>query len=185
MIKKSILKLAGLLIVVIVLSFVIKSCFFFPYYDYEPFGNGYAITNCNNSTEIMTFPAQYKKKPIVKIGPLVFMLLKFTKEANSIRILRIPDSVEIIAHEAFFGADKLEECYVGKNVREIGDTAFYKCSKLIQVYLPSSVKFISKTAFEGCTKLTLFAPAGSYAEKFARENNIPFKIIFDINFRNN
>jgi hypothetical protein len=26
----------------------------------------------------------------------------------------------------------------------------------------------------GCRKLTIYAPAGSYAEQYAKENNIPF-----------
>ena len=31
-----------------------------------------------------------------------------------------------------------------------------------------------KDSFEKCPNLTIHAPAGSYAEKYTKENNIPF-----------
>ena len=46
------------------------------------------------------------------------------------------------------------------------------------VYLPGSIASISRSAFVpyGSTSrnLTIYAPAGSYAEQYAKENNIPF-----------
>jgi hypothetical protein len=44
----------------------------------------------------------------------------------------------------------------------------------MQVHLPGSVSNIAKDAFEGCTNCTIHAPAGSYSEQYAKENNIPF-----------
>ncbi len=175
--KKSILKFLGIIIVFVLLIFAIKSCFFAPGYDYEPYENGYAISDCKDCAESMTFPSEYRGKPILKIGPLVFMLLKYSitsGNVSSVKILQIPDTVTIIDHEAFYGVDNLEKCFVGKNVREIGSGAFYGCAQLLNVSLPSSVKIIDKTAFQGCGKLTIYCPTGSYAEQFARENNIPY-----------
>ncbi len=33
---------------------------------------------------------------------------------------------------------------------------------------------IGTDAFKDCHKLTIHAPAGSYAEQYAKENNIPY-----------
>jgi len=175
--KKLIFKSIGIFIVCILLVFAIKSCFFSPAYNYEPYENGFAITDCNDCAESMTFPSEYRGKPILKIGPIVFMLLKYsitTHNVGSVKKLQIPDTVVLIDHEAFFGVDNLEECNVGKNVREIGIGAFYGCAQLLRVNLPSSVKTIDKTTFQGCEKLTIYCPKGSYAEQYAIENNIPY-----------
>ena len=43
------------------------------------------------------------------------------------------------------------------------------------VVIPESVTRIGSWAFiSGCTDLTIHAPAGSCAEQYAKENNIPF-----------
>ena len=52
--------------------------------------------------------------------------------------------------------------------------AFGGCTGLRKVILPVSVTEINKWAFEKCPSLTIHAPAGSYAETYAKENNIPF-----------
>ena len=44
----------------------------------------------------------------------------------------------------------------------------------MDVTIPEFVKIISKFAFDNCPRLTIHAPTGSYAEQYAKENNIPF-----------
>ncbi len=46
---------------------------------------------------------------------------------------------------------------------------------ITSVTLPDSVTRIGECAFLGCEYLTIHAPAGSYAETYAKENNIPFE----------
>lgn len=43
--------------------------------------------------------------------------------------------------------------------------------------IPASVTEIQDWAFQNCESLTIYAPAGSYAEQYARENNIKFEAI--------
>ena len=44
---------------------------------------------------------------------------------------------------------------------------------LVQIALPKSLKTIGRAAFECCPKLTIYAPAGSYAEKHAKKAKSP------------
>ena len=48
------------------------------------------------------------------------------------------------------------------------------------MYLPQSVKQIRDYAFAHCPKLTIHAPADSYAEQYAKENNIPFQELYTL-----
>ena len=155
--------IAFLLIIGIVAYFT-----FTPKYEFDSFENGYAIILCNSRSETITFPDKHQGKPVVKIGSLVFGFY------DSVRILQIPDSVTLINHSAFYDVNSLEECVVGKNVREIGEAAFYNCSNLTRVELPGSITLIDKTAFEGCNNLTIYGVKGSYVEQFARNYGIPF-----------
>ena len=59
-------------------------------------------------------------------------------------------------------------------VTEIGKDAFAYCEKLASVTIPQSVTAIGQGAFKACPALTIHAPAGSYAETYAKEHNIPF-----------
>ena len=45
------------------------------------------------------------------------------------------------------------------------------------IVIPDGVKSISKSAFSGCTSLTIYASAGSCAERYAKKHNIKFKAI--------
>ena len=43
------------------------------------------------------------------------------------------------------------------------------------VIIPKGVTEIGSSAFDGCKKLTIHAPAGSVAERYAKENGIRFE----------
>ena len=44
-----------------------------------------------------------------------------------------------------------------------------------EVAIPAGVTRIEDGAFDDCPNLTIHAPAGSYAETYAKENNIRFE----------
>ena len=50
------------------------------------------------------------------------------------------------------------------------------CSGLTSVTSPDSVTTIGEYAFNGCTNLTIYGKAGSEAEKYAKEREIPFVV---------
>ena len=70
--------------------------------------------------------------------------------------------------------EALTELSLPCSVTEIEHSAFSMCINLKKIYIPKGVKKIHKQSFFWCRKLTIHAAAGSYAEKYARENNIPF-----------
>ena len=63
---------------------------------------------------------------------------------------------------------------LGANIKEIDYSAFAGCKNLKTIYIPKSVKKINVVAFFNCETLSIHAPVGSYAETYAKENNIPF-----------
>lgn len=66
------------------------------------------------------------------------------------------------------------EVVIPEGVEKIGDSAFYCCTNLTTINIPDSVMSIGISAFEGCENLTIHAPAGSYAEQYAKKKKINF-----------
>lgn len=62
----------------------------------------------------------------------------------------------------------------GKPVVTIGTSAFERHNEITDITIPACVTTIGWFAFDGCTNMTIHAPAGSYAEAYAKEQNIPF-----------
>ena len=91
--------------------------------------------------------------------------------------LIIPDSVKSICKAAFYRCKSLETVTISDGVKSIGKEAFFGCNNLKRITIPNSVTEIGFDAFRKCDGLTFFAPRGSYAEKYAKEKNIPFKAL--------
>ena len=63
---------------------------------------------------------------------------------------------------------------IPNGVEEIKKMAFGDCVNLEMITIPKTVEIIGEAVFENCKNLTIHAPAGSYAEQYTKENNIPF-----------
>ena len=59
-------------------------------------------------------------------------------------------------------------------IRGIASVAFQGCYDLKEITIPASVVSIDSSAFNACDDLVIKAPAGSHAEQFCKQNNIPF-----------
>jgi len=94
---------------------------------------------------------------------------------NSITLSK---GLEHLGKNAFGRCVELKNVIIPDGVKEIGESAFYDCRKLQEVHIPKSVISIGQWAFHGFGKplqlLKIYAPVGSYAETYAKENNIPF-----------
>ena len=92
----------------------------------------------------------------------------------SLNEVTIPGNVKEISHGAFEKCLALKKATICEGVTSIEVRAFYLCEELQVICIPASVSSIALAAFTGCEKLCIHAPAGSYAETYAKENNIPF-----------
>ena len=86
----------------------------------------------------------------------------------------IPDGVTEISYSAFDRCRHLTSVVIPNSVTKIGYAAFSYCSGLTSVTIPGSVTEIGEYAFWNCPDLTIYGTAGSYAQTYARENDIPF-----------
>ena len=102
-----------------------------------------------------------------------------------------------IGEDAFNMCFSLKTVVIPRSVKGIFIGAFHLCKNLKHIYILSETTMIDvkqaqtlapccidrrrrysgmsiDSAFDGCPYLTIHAPAGSYAEQYAKEHNIPF-----------
>ncbi|MCM1181301.1 MAG: leucine-rich repeat protein [Clostridium sp.] len=112
----------------------------------------------------------------------------------------LPDTLQTLGNYAFSYCDQLSNINIGAGLKIIPNYCFYENPALINVILPQQVTAINKYAFGNCTgltditinrnvaaidttafsypeKLAIHGVAGTYAETFAKENDITFKTL--------
>lgn len=100
--------------------------------------------------------------------------------------ITIPNSITQISDIAFMGCKHLFRVTIPDSVRSIGTSAFYACNLLTYITIPDSVDEIGNTAFAihdydaGIDvinpNLKIICNQGSYAETYAKENNISYTL---------
>ena len=116
---------------------------------------------------------------------------------DALTVIKIPDSVTDLGKEIFYDCDTLIDVKLGTGINKIPDSAFEDCDKLASIVLPYRVESIgnyafkndvaltevtiprattsiSSSAFSYFDKLTIYGIPGTYAETFAKENEIKF-----------
>ena len=79
---------------------------------------------------------------------------RFFYEATSLRGITIPDTVEEIEAEAFYGCTSLESVvFLGEKINKIGYSCFDKCLNLKECYLPRGLKVLEEKTFKDCIRL--------------------------------
>ena len=100
-------------------------------------------------------------------------------ENTSLTEINLPSSLKVISVAAFY-CTSLEKITIPEGVERIEATSFSYCEKLKEIHIPSSVTFIqgeseeASSAFMESPNVTIYAPKGSYAEKYAKQENIKF-----------
>lgn len=69
----------------------------------------------------------------------------------------------------------METIYIPEKVERIRAMVFSRCKNLKHIHLTQNINTIDRWAFSDSPDLIIYAPAGSYAETYAKENNIPFE----------
>lgn len=87
----------------------------------------------------------------------------------------IPGSAYLLYDEIFRGCTGLEKVVIEEGVKKIPGGSFAGCTSLASVTIPDSVTQIFVSAFDGVDKVIIGANPESYAEKWAREHNIPVR----------
>ena len=88
----------------------------------------------------------------------------------------IPDGVTVIGEHAFRYCESLKSITIPNSVTSIGNCAFADCESLKNITIPNSVSHIAKYAFNKCANVMIQCNRNSYAEEYAKKNNIPYKI---------
>lgn len=132
--------------------------------------NGKAIiSGYKGESDEITIPGKIGNN-IVIIGESAFdnnrLLKKVTIEAG----------VEEIRAYGFFACVNVTEVHIEEGLTKIGFAAYESCRDLQIITIPSSVQEMGDHVFAGARDVTIQAPAGSYAETYAKENNIPFVV---------
>ena len=122
-----------------------------------------AFWNCGKLASI-TLPGT-----LTEIGNAAF------RGCTALTAIELPEELTRIRPQVFEGCIGLTSVRIPESVTEIGWTAFANCKNLEYVWLPPAITDISLAAFVDCPRLTIHAPAGSYAEAFAKRAGIPFE----------
>ena len=103
-------------------------------------------------------------------------------QCSSLKTINIPDSVKSIGDRCFFGCTSLTEMKLPEGLTSIGEGAFFGCKSIQAMDIPGSVQTIGKEGVgftvdsEGRSivipEFRIFAPVGSQAIRYAKENGI-------------
>ena len=93
------------------------------------------------------------------------------------RTVTFADGVTNICFGAFQDHGGILSVIFPDTLKSIGGYAFYNCDDLTNVMIPASVTEIEDGAFECCRNLVITGYPGSFAETYARNHDIPFKVI--------
>ncbi len=119
--------------------------------------------------------AKYRDEKYVEVPRWVKRILpKAFFECGKLESVTIPEGVKSIGSSAFEHCRELTGIALPDSMEFIGDWAFAFCSKFNWIRIPAGMKKISHFAFFFCRSLTVYGPAGSFAEQFAKENNWRF-----------
>lgn len=120
-------------------------------------------------------------KKLKKLGGYAF-------SGTSITSITIPNTLERITsynystdlRSPFCGASQLKEVVFQAGMETIPEYMLCMDSndtcKVTRIIIPDSVTQIGRDAFTNCNQCTIYGYNGSYAQTYADENNIPFRI---------
>ncbi|WP_297272165.1 leucine-rich repeat domain-containing protein [uncultured Bacteroides sp.] len=78
-------------------------------------------------------------------------------DCDSLRTVKLPDSIEEMGNKAFYSCDSLKNITLPSSLQTIGGQAFYNCKSLTITALPSSLQTIGDQVFYNCGSLTITA----------------------------
>ena len=116
--------------------------------------------NCSLLTSV------YISDSVTSIGDYAF------EGCNRLTSINIPKSVTTLGDYIFVNCSGLTSINLSNSVTSIRKGVFSNCSGLTSINIPNSVTDIDNSAFYNCANLKIYCEQGSYAETFAKANNI-------------
>ena len=113
------------------------------------------------SLESITIPSS-----VTTIGQNAFL------DCSGLSAVKFGSGLRKIDTAAFSGCRSLSDLTLPHGLNTVGVSAFSNCTGLRYIEIPDSVSNIGSKAFEGCKDLVIDCPEGSYAEKYATNNQI-------------
>lgn len=95
----------------------------------------------------------------------------------ALREITLPESLPKIEEFTFLKCTNLIHIKIPGGVHQISSYAFYGCTSLTDVTFSERLVGIGQGAFFDCPHLTIHAPEKSTAERYAKENGIPFAVL--------
>ena len=91
----------------------------------------------------------------------------------------VPYGVTELELECFSSNEEVEEIILPDTLKYIGPDCFQNCPKLKKIIIPASVESFweDDNTFGGSENVVIYTPAGSLAEKFAKERNIKVSVL--------
>lgn len=127
---------------------------------------------------------------------------RYAFAGTALRQVVLPQNLLWLGEGAYQGCEKLSSLQLPKTLVEIPDRLMKGCTTIKKITLPDGIHTIGREAFSGCTqfmdmvvpedvttigddafvgmneKFTLLCYPKSAAEKYARNHNLPFQIVF-------
>ena len=126
-----------------------------------------AVVDCDTSVTKVVLPKKVKGVRVWCISRGAFL------NCTSLKSISIA-GYGGIAPYAFGGCKSLQSVTINNGISSIAEEAFSGCYKLKKIVIPKSVEFIIDYPFWECTMLKIYGYKGSAAQKYAKNNNIPF-----------
>lgn len=162
-------------------------------FTYDVEDDGIKIRSYTGSDTVVVIPEEIEGKPVTGFYDYVFA------NNNPVRAVLIPESVkeleevftnnesvELVICEGvtvfrgltFGNCSNLRQVILGENVQElVGIGTFTNCCRLMELHFTDALTSIDdEENFYGCDNLTIYGPADSYIESFAKEYGIPFVV---------
>lgn len=158
------------------------------YKNYKVTVIGASVFNDSKITEV-TIPSSIKQ-----IEDYAF------SSCHSLKKVNLSEGLEILNNSVFFNCSELREIKLPSTLKEIGprafsgaalnnvvlpdsgkltkidEYAFYQSRELTDITIPACITSIPDNVFAECSKeVTIHGASGSYAQSYAKKNNLKFK----------
>ena len=95
---------------------------------------------------------------------------------SELREIKLPSTLKEIGPSAFSGAALNNVLPDSGKLTKIDEYAFYQSRELTDITIPACITSIPDNVFAECSKeVTIHGASGSYAQNYAKKNNLKFK----------